>query len=300
MTKRQRDIAEIIETLDVTAWDAAVRTNMAASAAEALEDGKLLYFPRLAFGLSTEEQRFLSPEISDPRAKNVSFDPRIGTLKHAVGSPEDLAAVERMMRRYSAHALALIRMLLPVYAGAIESGRASFRPAEISGRALSPRKDDTRLHIDAFPSTPTGGKRILRVFTNVNPDGESRHWRLGATFHEVTKSFAGRIPQHSAALAKLLCAVGATKSYRTAYDHIMLKMHDTMKADDTYQQEAEQAEFRFPPGSTWIVYTDKVSHAAMGGQHLFEQTFYLPISAMADPSKAPLRILERFAGRALV
>jgi len=61
-----------------------------------------------------------------------------------------------------------------------------------------------------------------------------------------------------------------------------------MKSRDDYQREAVQNEFHFPPGSTWIVFTDQVSHAAMGGQHLFEQTFYLPVRAMADENEIPL------------
>jgi hypothetical protein len=154
--------------------------------------------------------------------------------------------------------------------------------------------------VDAFPSTPTAGKRILRVFTNVNPNGRGRDWRLGESFEGVARSFVGRARGYSAVSALLLNAVGATKSYRTAYDHLMLNMHDMMKADETYQRDAKQNGFSFPPGSTWIVYTDQVSHAAMAGQHLFEQTFYLPVSAMADPSKGPLRILERVTGRPLV
>jgi len=297
--KRARDIAEIIESVAAPSWEGPVHTNMAASAVTALEDGKVLYFPQLVFPLSADEQRFLSPRIADPAAKNVSFDAATAMLKHAVGPPDDLAAIEQMMRRYSDHALALVRMLLPDYVGALERGRTSFRPVEISTRAISPRKDDTRLHVDAFPSTPTGGKRILRVFTNVNPSGEGRHWRLGAPFEDVAKTFANRIPRHSAALATMLRMVGATKSYRTAYDHAMLKMHDSMKADDVYQEDTEQADFSFPPGSTWMVFTDKMSHAAMGGQHVFEQTFYLPVQAMSDPSKSPLRILERLAGHSL-
>jgi hypothetical protein len=205
-----------------------------------------------------------------------------------------------MLARYHECALTLIQMLLPQYAHALQSGRTSFRPAEVAGRRLSAKKDDTRLHVDAFPSTPTGGKRILRVFTNVNPDGHGREWRLGAPFEDVTGAFAGRVPRYSAAGAILLKAIGATKSYRTAYDHLMLNMHDMMKADETYQREAQQNDFSFPPGSTWIAYTDKVSHAAIRGQHLFEQTFYLPVAAMADPAKAPLRILERIAGHTLI
>jgi hypothetical protein len=272
---------------------------MAGSAVAALEDGKVLYFPRLAFSLRAEEQRFLSPSAADAEAKNISLDAATNTLKHAAGPAEDVAAMKAMMQRYREHALALVRFLLPQYDGALELGRTSFRPAEISGRRLSGKKDDTRLHVDAFPSTPTGGKRILRVFTNVNPDGKGRDWRLGAPFETVARSFVDLIPRYSRNGAKLMNVVGVTKSFRTAYDHMMLNIHDTMKADDAYQAEVEQNAFSFPSGSSWLVYTDKVSHAAMGGQHLFEQTFYLPVRAMADPSKAPLRILEQLVGRAL-
>jgi len=300
MTKRGRDLGEILETMDVLDWQGPIHTNAAGSAIAALEDGKVLYFPRLAFEMVHEERRFLSPAFANARAKNVSFDANTSALKHGVGSAADLAAITTMLRRYQKHALTLLRLLLPEYSEALEIGRTSFRPAEITGRQLSAKKDDTRLHIDAFPSTPTQGKRILRVFTNVNPDGEGREWRLGASFEEVARTFVARAQGYSPLMAALLKSFGATKSYRTAYDHLMLKIHDNMKADEAYQREIEQNAFSFPPGSTWIVYTDKVSHAAMGGQHLFEQTFYLPVNAMIDPAKAPLRILERIADRALV
>jgi 3-deoxy-D-manno-oct-2-ulosonic acid (Kdo) hydroxylase len=294
-----RDIAEVLETVDVTAWQGPAHTNMPGSAAEALEDGKVLYLPRLAFALLPEEEHFLSPQFADAKAKNVSFDPATGAVRHAVGSRAQVNAIAAMMRRYSEQALSLVQMLLPAYAGALEIGRTSFRPAEIEGRALSARKDDTRLHVDAFPSTPLGGKRILRVFTNVNPDGRGRDWRLGAPFEEVARIFLRGIPRQLPGGHRILNWIGATKSFRTSYDHMMLNIHDRMKADESYQHDVVQNAFSFPPGSTWIVFTDKVSHAAMGGQHVFEQTFYLRVGAMADETKSPLRILERLAGRAL-
>jgi hypothetical protein len=300
MTIPPRDIAEILETLDISGWEGPVSTNMPISATDALEDGKVLYFPRLAFVLPADERRFLRPSVADAKAKNVSFDPSSDALKHARGSDADLVAISAMMHRYAAHAIALARMVLPDYAEALELGRTSFRPAEVEGRAISPRKDDTRLHVDAFPSTPTGGKRILRMFSNVNPNGAGRDWRLGAPFEDVARNFVRRVPRRMPGGAWAMRTVGATKSYRTEYDHTMLGIHDTMKADDGYQRDAIQNEFSFPSGSTWMVYTDKVSHAAMGGQHLFEQTFYLPVRAMVDEAKSPLRILERLFGRSLL
>jgi hypothetical protein len=41
-------------------------------------------------------------------------------------------------------------------------------------------------------------------------------------------------------------------------------------------------------------------HAAVSGQYMLEQTINLPVSALYDPSRAPLAILERLTGRALV
>ncbi|MGH7834303.1 MAG: Kdo hydroxylase family protein, partial [Candidatus Binatia bacterium] len=98
---------------------------------------------------------------------------------------------------------------------------------------------------------------------------------------------------------ELLRLCGVTKSRRSAYPHFMLKIHDRMKADLDYQSEVDQTAYDFPAGSTWIAFTDQVSHAAMSGQYCLEQTFYLPVASMRDPSQAPLRILERLKVRKL-
>jgi hypothetical protein len=72
-----------------------------------------------------------------------------------------------------------------------------------------------------------------------------------------------------------------------------------MKADLHYQKTVSQSEIRFLPNSSWIISTDSVSHAALSGQFVLEQTFYLPIEAMQDQNRSPLRILESLVGRAL-
>ncbi len=299
-TKHTRDISQVIETLDTIGWQGPVSTNMRSSAVDALESGKVLYFPRLAFELSRTEELYLTPATTDAHAKNVSLDPANGKVKGAAGDETDIAAITAMMQRYYEYSRKLVETLLPRYAPALEAGRTSFRPVEIHGRPISARKDDTRLHIDAFPSSPTGGRRILRVFTNVNREAKGRHWRLGAPFEDVARNFVSKLPKQKPGAAWLLKTAGITKGQRTDYDHMMLNLHDTMKADDAYQARVVQNEFDFPPGSTWLVFTDMTSHAAMGGQHLFEQTFYLPVSAMENERKAPLRVLEKLAARPLV
>jgi hypothetical protein len=55
----------------------------------------------------------------------------------------------------------------------------------------------------------------------------------------------------------------------------MLQLHDLAKADLDYQKSVPQQEFQFPPGSTWIVFSDQLLHAAMRGKAMMEQTIYL-------------------------
>jgi hypothetical protein len=193
-----------------------------------------------------------------------------------------------------------VSTLIPAYASNLITGRTSFRPAEIAGRKTSWRKDDTRLHVDSFPSTPVHGKRILRVFSNVNPEGKPRLWRSGENFEDVAKRYLPHIPPFVRGTSVLLAWLKITKQRRSAYDHYMLKLHDLMKADYAYQSSAAAESFEFPAGSSWIVYTDQVSHAAMRGSCAFEQTFYVPVEALVYPERSPLRVLERLAGKPLL
>src|SRR4030095_15398312 len=138
-------------------------------------------------------------------------------------------------------------------------------PAEIAGRASSWRKDDTRLHVDAFPASPTQGRRLLRVVSNGNPEGRARAGRIGEDFAPIAARFAGAVRMPWPASSSILRALRVTKSRRTAYDALMLQLHDRMKQDERYQRTSPQTAIDFPPGSTWVGFTDQVSHAAMAG-----------------------------------
>ena len=144
------------------------------------------------------------------------------------------------------------------------------------------------------------GRRILRVFTNVNPEGRPRSWRIGEPFEDVAQRFGDELRIPLPFRLELLRLTGITKSRRSAYDALMLQLHDRMKADLAYQAQAPQTPIDFPAGSTWIAFTDQVSHAAMAGQYQLEQTFLLPVDAMQHPERSPLRILERLKDRPLV
>ena len=162
------------------------------------------------------------------------------------------------------------------------------------------RHDDRLLHVDAFPSRPLQGRRILRLFSNIAADGAVRDWRVGEPFADFARAFLPQSGTPLPATAWLLERLGLTKGRRSEYDRLMLRLHDRGKQDARYQQAAPQADVAFAAGSTWLCFTDQVLHAALAGHCALEQTFHLPITAMAHPERSPLRVLEALSGRALV
>jgi hypothetical protein len=285
----------ILYPLETRRWNETFAPDIQARAIEALETGHVLFMPRLPFSLSESEKRFLSPAWSDGKSKNISFEKGKG-LHGAQGAPADLKELERMISRFADQATQLVLALFPAYVPHLGRARTSFRPFEVEQRVSSYKKDDKRLHVDAFPSRPTQGVRILRVFSNVNPDNRPRVWRLGEPFADLAQRYVPRISRPFPGIAWLMNRLGATKGVRSEYDHIMLHLHDTMKADLEYQQSAPQQEVALPAQSTWIAFTDQVLHAAMSGQHMLEQTFHLPIDALSALETAPLHVLERLKG----
>ncbi len=279
-----RAVEPLVQTMEDTA-----------GAVAALEEGRILLLSRLRFELAEPERRYLSPASLAGTAKNISFDPHSGMLRGAAMA--DRGGLREMLRRFSEWGAGEMARLCPDYGGELRAGLANFRPAEIAGRASSWRKDDTRLHVDAFPSRPMQGRRILRLF--VNAGTAPRVWRAGEPFERVAQTFLPRLRAPLAGSSWLLRCLQVTRERRTPYDHFMLGIHDAMKGDAGYQAAAAQTEVPFAPGAVWACYTDLVSHAAMSGQFAFEQTFYLPVSAMRDPARAPLRVLERLLGRPL-
>ncbi len=271
----------------------------AGRATEVLEAGGLVLLPALPFALSETEQAFLDPAVL-ARSKNVSLDPATGRLGGARVDGEAASRLAAMIRRFSTCADALLAELAPAYGPHLQKRRTSFRPGAVDQRALSPRKDDRRLHVDAFPANPVQGRRILRVFANVDPQARPRLWEVGEDdFEAIAGRFAGRLGRRGGH-GGLMQRLGLTKGRRTAYDQAMLDLHDAAKLDGAFQAEAPRRRIAFPSGSMWVVYTDATLHAALAGQHALEQTYLLPPEGMQDETRAPVRILERRLGRALI
>ncbi|HEY1252105.1 MAG TPA: Kdo hydroxylase family protein [Thermoanaerobaculia bacterium] len=275
--------------------------------ARALEQGGILLFRRPPFPIPDEDRDFLlSRRQGGGRLhKNIAYRPARDRVTGAAGSRADVERLHRILRTYSRATLEFLARRFPGYARSWHVDYASFRPIEEEGRSLPQTSRNDLMHVDAFPTRPTHGNRILRFFTNIHPT-RAREWVSGGTFDRLAPRYAvdsGLLADalHHArpsAAARLLRAVGARRELPSAYDVFMLRFHDFLKNNAEFQA-GEKETFSFPPGSSWMVLTDMVSHAVLSGQFALEQTVILSRESLVAPESAPIAILERLAGTPL-
>ena len=286
----------MLETLRLSGWTGPFDAETKSRALSGLESGSVLFLPNLAFTLLESEKQFLDAGVSDGKAKNISLDPATGRMQASSLTGEKAARLAAMIERFGRQAAGLVQALLPYTQ--VERARTSFRPVEVKGRHYSKVSDDRLLHIDAFPSRPMQGRRILRFFANVSP-GSQRHWQVGQPFEDFARAFLPRVRPHVPGKSWLYEKLGVTHGRRSLYDELMLSLHDAAKLDCEFQQHSPQQAVDFPPGSCWLVFTDMVLHAALGGEFALEQTFHLDVDQLAEPERAPIRVLERLSGKTL-
>jgi hypothetical protein len=279
-----------------------------------LESGAVLYFAQTPVPIPAEDLALLfrQKQTGSIQHKNIAYKPNrdllTGIDKNA-STPEERFQLHQAMRRYSTSVVKFMSEFLTPYGKRWQLDYASYRPFEEHGRDLPMHRRNDLLHTDAFPTRPTRGARILRFFHNIHPD-RTRDWMISEPFGQFVDRFtpaqiplpapdnaikrAGRKFAQSSGLGKLI-----PKLKRTPYDEFMLHLHDTMKEDIDFQQSCPREHVSFPPGSSWMVYTETVPHAVLAGQYALEQTFLVDPRANVTPDSAPLMILEKRAGAPL-
>jgi hypothetical protein len=286
-----------------------VRQARARAYCEMLERGEILFFSEPPFKLPAEDREFLlAQEWAELRMhKNVSYRPGEDVLRGVSGGTATVERLRALLRNYSAEVIAFLTKFLAPYAGGWTVDFSSFRPFEEESRGLPLHKRNDLLHVDAFPSRPTRGGRILRVFTNLNPS-KPRVWNTTEKFEVLARRYAEdaglqRIAEDSW-LSRTVQDWGEKLGFRgmgrTPYDMFMLGFHDYLKENAAFQKDCPKVRMEFPPFATWLVFTDGVAHAAISGQYAIEQTFLISPKALVSPEQAPCRILERIAGRPLL
>jgi hypothetical protein len=278
---------------------------------EQLEAGEILFFDAIPYDFPQTDRDFLLQQRQGNSRihKNISFRPKQDLMRGgATGSKEDDARLHQIMRHFSGEITRLLTRVLAPYAPHWSLDYASYRPLEEQGRDLPLTKRNDLLHVDAFPTRPTHGGRILRCFTNINPL-RSRNWLTTHRFPQLAEKYARAAGLDQIArnghsgpanfLTLLQRALGLKAADRSAYDKFMLRFHDYLKQNNDFQQNCPKIRLEFPPMATWMCYTDSVPHAVLSGQYALEQTFIIPVRALLTPEKSPIRLLEKMAGRPL-
>jgi hypothetical protein len=273
-----------------------------------LEAGNVLFFPVTPFAFPGDAQEFLRGLNFSGGAvhKNIAYRP---ASDRVTGMTTDAAVMERVretMRDYSRAVIQFATDLLPEYARAWKLDYASFRPLEEQGRDLPLNKRNDLIHTDAFPSRPTNGDLILRVFTNIHPS-KPRNWVTTDPFPAIAAKYAAgagladiaggsNLGYHS---ARLLRSFGLPVVARSPYDRFMLRFHEYLKRNAEFQETCPKYRFDFPAGSTWLTFTDVLPHSVHSGQHALEQTVIVARSSLSNPKNAPVAVLESICGRKL-
>jgi hypothetical protein len=271
-----------------------------------LEEGNILFSPNPLVKLPDEDIQFLVSQSQGQSRfhKNTAYRPVEDRLTGYTG--KDAGQTMRLrgiMREYSRQAVALAAELLAPYKTAWRLDFASYRACEEQGRQMRSHARNDLLHVDSFPTRPLNGNRILRIFTNLNPS-HPRVWNTSLTFDELAEKFAGDsaipLPRPYSGPHRMAIRVARTLGFgslaRSPYDRWMLKFHHFLKGNEEFQRTTPRSRWEFPPQSTWLVFTDMVSHAVLSGQFALEQTFIVSRHSLVDTEKAPVSILERMAG----
>jgi len=277
--------------------------------AEELEAGNILFFPRFPFDLPEDDRVFLRGVRQSGAGyhKNIAYRPKQDKVTGVESTTPHKDRLLAVLRRFSERNTDFVSRLLPFYARTWTLDYASFRPLEEQGRQLSQKSRNDLIHVDAFPTRPTNGSRILRVFSNISPD-IPRVWVTTDPFDVIGPQYAeaaglpsiaerARQRRGPSPLARFAAKnFGLRKLARSHYDEFMLGFHDFLKANESFQQGCQKYQWEFPPLSTWMCFLDTVPHAVVSGQYALEQTFFIARKAMVSPDKAPASVLERLAG----
>jgi hypothetical protein len=250
-------------------------------------------------------------QTSSAYHKNIAYRPSEDRVTGFSRSSGDADGLRRVLRAYSRRTQQLVSELFAPFAQAWQLDLTSFRAVEEEGRELSLKARNDLLHFDAFPTRPTNGNRILRIFTNINRS-RPRVWLTGEAFDVQARQMAALagLADFAAQARSPLChfrrrltqmanSVGIPLKERSPYDRFMHKFHHYLKASRQFQQSGRKWQHEFPSGSSWIVFTDGVAHAVLSGQFALEQTFVVPRQALLLPDKAPFHILEELCGTSL-
>jgi hypothetical protein len=275
---------------------------------ERLERGEVIVYPQCPFPLPEGSLRsFLLEHGHMGRFhKNISYDP--GTERATGFSHRNRRVREQLsdlLGDFSRVATGWLEGVLPGYAEGWKVDRVSYRPLEEATRKLRPHARNDLLHIDAFPTRPSNGYRILRLFVNLNPS-EPRVWITSETFATVLERFGAEAGWPGTPTSwwqrckRELLALVRPARRGSDYDEFMVRFHHFLKAHDEFQERSPKRYYHFPPNSAWLVMSDAATHAVLRGQYALDHSYFVAPATLALPAEAPAALLERACGKTVL
>lgn len=276
------------------------------SLAERLEQGEIITWAGVPWTLpaANDHQFLLAQRESGWPHKNISFNPMSGKLKGFVyESAPQAEHLQHLLSDFGQQAASWLGQVLPRYAAGWRRDRVCLRLAEEATRRARLTDRNDLLHVDAMPSRPTQGYRILRLFVNLHPV-DPRVWVTSESFSRLLERFRAQVGLPGAAdvgwrqrwRQGLVGLFQPARKHRTLYDQFMRRFHHFLKANEEFQERSPRRVWHFPPGALWLAFTDSISHADLRGSALLEQTFFVAPPSLALPAEAPAAVLERACG----
>lgn len=285
---------------------------------DALEQGSIVHFPKSPVPIPEDDDLVFFREALPGllKLKNISYHPEAGHVRGLDDADREVSErVTRVLVNVSEDIARFLQASAPALTDDWTVGTCSFRPIQEKGRDLKPHASNELVHIDAGAYGATNGDRILRFFINVNP-ADDRVWATKGRFPELYERYGSvanirpdRVGAHylekgpldhlRSGLLNGIASVGLPTAKvldSSPYDRLMRRFHNFMKDTPSFQQATEgHQEFRFPPFSAWMVFTDMVSHASLSGQFAFVHTSIVRLANCRKPELAPYNILRESA-----
>lgn len=215
-------------------------------------------------------------------------------------SQEEIHSLKQQLELYEKKTTQFLAKLLAPYA-----------EDWIPGKAQLVTAPKTAFSVEASPTLPVHGERILRFYTNLDAH-HPYHWMTSYPFNDLAMMFGGKQIAFPRVLSssilhrlarktkKAMHRLGVNLSLQSPYDAFMFRMEHFLKKNEQFQASCPKERWIFPPFSCWAIYTDLVTHAALSCHNVIEQTFIVPQKALLFPEKSPLGILERMTRGTLV
>lgn len=266
---------------------------------QVLERNELISFTNCPFPLpSADELKFLLTQRTARLGhKDISFDPATGRLS---GYREKVQSgrgrLKEVMIAFSESVTTWLKSAVPLYAGGLIKDRVTLRTQEEATRALRLTARNDLLHIDNFPTRPTFGRRILRVYVNINPN-EPQVWAVSEPFPDLLARFMAGHPVPTQSVKEWIApSPGVLQLFggragRSTYDAFMLRLHHFLKESEPFQTQAARKVCTFAPGSAWMLFSDGLAHAQLRGRFALEHSFFVPSECLVRPAESPVSVL---------